>query len=183
MGLFGLTFHGSKTRALTPYRELAALISKHTKQKRTRKTWEGAKRMYCCCLRMTNSRRSSLGMHERRALNAAKPTLCCKQTSDNAFFSDKYNVLDFVLLLSAFASCTEYLVFAINPNQIQNSAINASSNSILELPSGGFDSNFLFRVITATAVFRAVRPFRVLTSVPQVQKLLEYIPILIHVDN
>ena len=130
--------------------------------------------MYCCTRIFAS--RLSLGTHERRAINTT-PALCyCKKTADNSFFSDNYNVLDFILLSSAFASCIEYL---INASQFQN-----STTTIPEQPSGAFESAVLHtfrKFITFAAILRALRPLRALTSIPQVQKLLECTPISIHV--
>ena len=159
MGLIGLSFRTSK-----PAEQLADLINKNTRQKRVRKRRKGFRR-YFRCLRVFGSTKSNLGTHERRALNATKSTLCCRRTADNAFFHDKYNVLDFVLLLSAFAACMEYLIYAINVTQTQ-----------AEQRAVGSDAKIIFRIVTAVAVFRAVRPMRLLTSVPQVQNCLDALP-------
>ena len=156
MGLIGYSF-----RARRPAERLANLISKNTKQKRTRKRRKGCRRFFCCMRFFT--RKSNLGMHERQALNATKPTLCCKRTADNAFFHDMYNVLDFVLLLSAFAACIEYF-HGIYVTQAQS-----------EQPVGGYD-NIFFRIVSGAAVLRAIRPMRLLTSIPQVKNCLDALP-------
>lgn len=165
MGMCGLSFRGVKDTVAS---ELLANIMVH----KNRKTKKRRSCYSCIC-----ASKSSLQAHEKHAMDGGRWFLCCKMTSEKSFFSDRYNVLDFVLLLAAIVKCIEYWslfsVISFSETQIHDVISSNASTTAIPEQTTILRSSLIIKTLvgwlSSITVLRAARPIRALTAFPQVR--------------